>query len=156
MVFDVAFKIFFGLFHFFWHIKCLRSLLGCNNPISKLIIIPKGKWFKFLISNHSDLRHFEHKNSEISKKNFKISKLAFFDYFWLQVAAMGSGVSGIDTSNIWRVLGLYSQKFGDSGGSGETFFQWKSVPMTDFRNMEKKVSEPRVIVGFFAPSTREN
>ena len=76
------------------------------------------------------LRHFEHKNSEISKKNFKISKLAFFDYFWLQVAAMGSGVSGIDTSNIWRVLGLYSQKFGDSGGSGETFFsenqsQWR-------------------------------
>ena len=76
------------------------------------------------------LRHFEHKNSEISKKNFKISKLAFFDYFWLHVAAMGSGVSGIDTSNIWRVLGLYSQKFGDSGGSGETFFsenqsQWR-------------------------------
>ena len=46
-------KFFFGLFHFFWDISCLRSLLGCNNPISKLIIIPKGKWFKFLISNHS-------------------------------------------------------------------------------------------------------
>ena len=46
------------------------------------------------------LRQFEHKNSEISKKKVKISKLAFFDYFWLQVATMGSGVSGIDTSNI--------------------------------------------------------
>ena len=32
---------------------------------------------------------------------------------------MGSGVSGIDTSNISSVLGLYSQKFGDSGGSGD-------------------------------------
>ena len=85
-----------------------------------------GVFWPFL----AHLRHFEHKNSEISKKNFKTSKLAFFDYFWLHVAAMGSGVSGIDTSNIWRVLGLYSQKFGDSGGSGETFFsenqsQWR-------------------------------
>ena len=51
----MAFKNFFGLFHFFWDISCLRSLLGCNNPISKLIIIPKGKWFKFLISNHSGI-----------------------------------------------------------------------------------------------------
>ena len=60
LVFDVAFKIFFGLFHFFWDISCLRSLLGCNNPISKLIIIPKGKWFKFLISNHSEIQVFSY------------------------------------------------------------------------------------------------
>ena len=31
-----------------------KKCVGCNNPISKLIIIPKGKWFKFLISNHSE------------------------------------------------------------------------------------------------------
>ena len=35
--------------------------MGCNNPMSKLVIIPKGKWFKFLISNHSD-------SAEISTK----------------------------------------------------------------------------------------
>ena len=58
LVFDVAFKIFFGLFHFFWDISCLRSPLGCSNPISKFNIIPKGKWFKFAISNHSVTRSF--------------------------------------------------------------------------------------------------
>ena len=40
-------KIFFGLSHFFWDISCLRSLLGCSNPISKFNIIPNSKWFKF-------------------------------------------------------------------------------------------------------------
>ena len=49
-------KIFFGLFHFFWDILCLRSLLGCSNPIPKYNIIPKGKWFKFPISNHSECK----------------------------------------------------------------------------------------------------
>ena len=49
-------KNFFGLFHFYWDISCLRSLLGCSNYISKFNIIPKGKWFKNPISNHSDLR----------------------------------------------------------------------------------------------------
>ena len=34
---------------------CLGSLLGCSNPMSKFNIIPKGKWFKFLVSNHSVL-----------------------------------------------------------------------------------------------------
>ena len=53
LVFDVAFKNFFGLFHFFWDISCLRSLLGCSNPISKFNIIPNSIWFKFPISNHS-------------------------------------------------------------------------------------------------------
>ena len=42
-------KIFFGLFHFFWDILCLRSLFGCSNPIFKFNIVPKGKvgntWF---------------------------------------------------------------------------------------------------------------
>ena len=47
-------KIFFGLFHFFWDILCLRSLLGCSNPIFKFNITPKGKWFKFSISSHCD------------------------------------------------------------------------------------------------------
>ena len=46
-------KNFFGLFHFFWDISCLRSPLGCSNPISKFNIIPNSKWFKFPISNHS-------------------------------------------------------------------------------------------------------
>ena len=50
-------KNFFGLFHFFWDILCLGSLLGCSNPISKFNIIPKGKWFKFLVSNHSVLQN---------------------------------------------------------------------------------------------------
>ena len=48
-------KFFFGFFLFFSYISGLRFLLGCYTPISKLIIIPKGKWFKFLISNHSVL-----------------------------------------------------------------------------------------------------
>ena len=47
-------KNFFGLSHFFWDISCLRSPLGCSNPISKLNIIPNSKWFKFFISNHSE------------------------------------------------------------------------------------------------------
>jgi hypothetical protein len=46
-------KFFFGLSHFFWDISCLRSPLGCSNPISKFNIIPNSKWFKFPISNHS-------------------------------------------------------------------------------------------------------
>ena len=45
---------FFGLFHFFWDILCLRSPPGCSYPIYKFNIIPNGKWFKFSISNHSD------------------------------------------------------------------------------------------------------
>ena len=44
-----------GLFHFFWDISYLRSPLGCSNPISKFNIIPNSKWFKFPISNHSEL-----------------------------------------------------------------------------------------------------
>ena len=56
LVFEVAFKIFFGLSHFFWDISCLRSPLGCSNPISKFNIIPNSKWFKFPISNHSVLQ----------------------------------------------------------------------------------------------------
>ena len=52
------------------------------------------------VQRETDLYTKSEKNSEISKKKVKISKLAFFDYFWLQVATMGSGVSGIDTSNI--------------------------------------------------------
>ena len=47
-------KTFFGLFNSLRDILCLRSLLGCSYPISKFNIIPKGKWFKFPISNHSD------------------------------------------------------------------------------------------------------
>ena len=98
------------------------------------------------------LRHFEHKNSEISKKIFKISKLAFFDYFWLQVAAMGSGVSGIDTSNIWRVLGLYSQKFGDSGGSGETFFSENQSQWRILETWKKKCQRTKLLlVSLFHP-----
>ena len=80
------------------------------------------------------------------KKNFKISKLAFFDYFWLHVAAMGSGVSGIDTSNIWRVLGLYSQKFGDSGGSGETFFSENQSQWWILETWKKKCQSQELLL----------
>ena len=46
-------KNFLAFFNFFWDILCLRSPLGCSNPIYKYNIIRKGKWFRFPISNHS-------------------------------------------------------------------------------------------------------
>ena len=57
LVFEVAFKNFFWPFSFFLRYFMSKSSLGCSSPISKFNIIPKGKWFKFPISNHSDC-HF--------------------------------------------------------------------------------------------------
>ena len=58
-------KKFFWPFHFCWDILCVRSLLGCSNPISKFNIIPKGKWFKFSISNHSDKKRSNQKEIKV-------------------------------------------------------------------------------------------
>ena len=75
-------KFFFGLFHFFRDILWLRSRQECSNSISKFNIIPKGKWFKFLISNHSVQTQLDHLKLNLdpmvsTSKNLDFSKIFF-------------------------------------------------------------------------------
>ena len=78
-------KNFFGLFHFFWDILCLRSLLGCSNPIFKFNIIPKGKWFKFTISNHSVTTAYFCIIKQTKLKQTNWTQMLNRKFFWWEV-----------------------------------------------------------------------
>ena len=51
----LAFKIFFGLWRFFWDLWCLRSPVVCKNHISEQYFMRNSFWCQYSIPVHCDI-----------------------------------------------------------------------------------------------------